>query len=552
MSVTAPSPMSQASASVDQADAAQKASRAQLDNLAALSGVHDSIEALRILADSLPQMVWITRADGFTEYYNRRWWDYTGLTYAQACGDGWSMLLHPDDKDRAIAQWQLSLQTGDSYEIEYRFRRAKDGEYRWFLGRGEPFRDQSGKIVRWFGTCTEIHDQKLAEQALRRAKDQMEAAARAKDQFLSTLSHELRTPLSAILGWVQLLEMNALDEAERVDAIKTIKEQAKLQSQLIEDLLEVSRIINGKFRMRDESVELHRVLTAAVDALKPSAAEKKQSLECLGLDKTIYVRGDAQRLQQVAWNLLTNAVKFTPEGGTIRVGLDRTDSNARLRVIDNGQGIEADILPKIFNRFSQADASDSRAHGGLGLGMSIVKHIVGLHRGTVTASSEGAGKGATFTVEIPIQAIRPDSSDTVAGQSHPSPDALEGKRLLVVDDEESARAVLDATLRTFGAHVTLASCVPDAIELLRTQDFDAVISDVAMPVQTGYDLVRLLRRDRSHASPLPVIALTAFASIDDQNAALDAGFDMHVSKPVEPLELISKVMQLLDTSVDQF
>jgi CheY-like chemotaxis protein len=316
---------------------------------------------------------------------------------------------------------------------------------------------------------------------------------------------------------------------------------------LIEDLLEVSRIINGKFRMRDESVELHRVLAAAVDTIRPLAADKKLTLECMGLDKTIYVRGDAQRLQQVAWNLLTNAVKFTPEGGKIRVGLDRVDANARLRVIDTGQGIAPEILPTIFNRFSQADTSATRAHGGLGLGMSIVKHIVGLHHGTVVAESDGAGKGATFTVLIPVQAIRPDSGVSQPGHSKPTHTALKGKRLLVVDDEESARAVLDATLRTFGAEVTLSSCVPDAIELLRTQPFDAVISDVAMPVQTGFDLVRLLRREKPGVDPLPVIALTAYASIDDQTAAIEAGFAMHVSKPVEPLELVSNLVGLLQS-----
>lgn len=525
-------------------DAALRAARAQLDNLNAISKSADAIDALRLLADTLPQIVWITRADGFHEYYNRRWWEYAGLTYEQSTGDGWLTLLHPDDIERSRARWTHSLSTGEAYEIEYRLRRASDGEYRWFLGRAIAYHDSSGQIVRWFGTCTDIHDQKMAAEALRHAKEQTDANSRAKDEFLAVLSHELRTPLSAILGWVQLIEMGVLDEKEQSEAIRTIKEQAKVQSQLIEDLLEVSRIINGKFHMRDEAVELHQVVSAATEAVRPSAADKGLHFERGVWDESLFVRGDPQRLQQVAWNLLTNAVKFTPAGGTVRISLERVQSGARLTVSDTGKGISPDMLTRIFDRFQQADSSATRSQGGLGLGLSIVKHIVTLHQGTITAHSDGNGKGSTFTVMLPVQAVRPDYAGfSGATSAQISPDALKGAKLLVVDDEESARTVVAACLRKFGADVSVAACVPDALALLQERSFDALISDVAMPLQNGYDLIRMLRTNGSQTR-LPAIALTAFASVDDQTRAIEAGFDLHVTKPVEPLDLISRVLRL--------
>lgn len=505
----------------------------------------DPVDALRTFADTLPQLVWITDATGRVSYFNAQWWQYTGLTYDQSTGEGWTILLHPDDLQRTLERWNHSCRTGEPYEIEYRLRRAADGEYRWFIGRGLPFRDAEDRIAAWFGTCTDIHDQKMLQQTLEAAKRQMEHNARAKDEFLAVLSHELRTPLSAILGWVQLLRMDALNPTEQAEAIATIEEQAKVQSQLVEDLLEVSRIISGKFRMRDESVEFHSVIAAATEAVRPSASARRIDLVVAPIDRSIFVRGDAQRLQQVAWNLLTNAVKFTDEGGTIRVSLDRVDSRARLRIVDNGCGIDPDMLGRIFNRFEQADGSASRAHGGLGLGLSIVQHIVTLHGGTIQAESEGKGRGSTFTVQLPVQAIRPDQGTADHGFATCNRQALAGKRLLVVDDEANARAVLGTVLRTFGADVTLVSCAAEALERLDAGPFDALVSDIAMPNQSGLDLIRLVRAEGFRARSIPSIALTAYASVDDQTTALDAGFDRHVTKPVEPMTLLKTLTALI-------
>ena len=522
-----------------------RATRAEVDAFAAMASDGDSMNALRLLADTMPQIVWITRPDGYHEFYNRRWWEYTGLTYEQASGDGWNLLLHPDDLERAKRRWQHSLETGEAYEIEYRFRRASDGEYCWFLGRAVPHRDHTGAIVRWFGTCTDIHDQKLAQHAAQKAKEELEAASRAKDEFLSILSHELRTPLSAILGWVQLLEMGVLDETEARDAIRTIKEQAKVQTQLVEDLLEVSRIINGKFHMRDESVELPAVVAGAMEAQKIVAAERALTLRRGVWDDSLFVRGDPQRLQQVTANLLTNAIKFTPEGGTITISLERDESSVRLTVADTGKGIAPELLRKIFDRFEQADSSPGRSHTGLGLGLSIAKHIATLHGGSISAQSEGAGKGATFSVMLPMQAIRPDKWETPAGATPVAQNALAGCRLMVIDDEDSARAVVTACLRKFGAEVVPVASAAAAFEKLEDGRFDAVLSDIAMPGENGYAFIARLRAAPAPLCKTPAVALTAFASIDEQTRAMEAGFDLHVTKPVEPLELVAKVARLV-------
>jgi len=513
-----------------------------------------SIDAFRILADTVPQIVWIAGADGGIEYFNRQWWDYTGLTWDQVRGEGWTIPMHPDDRQRCSERWAQSLSSGEQYEIEYRFRRARDGEYRWFLGRACPYRNEAKQILRWFGTCTDIHDQKSAEEALRHAKEESERLSRAKDEFLSILSHELRTPLSAILGWTQLLEMDVLDEAERKEAVQTITQQAKVQSQLIEDLLEVSRILNGKFHMRQQVMALCDVVKSAIDNVTPAAVGRRIGLHCDDWDDTIYVRGDPQRMQQLAWNLLTNAVKFSLEGGRVDVDVHRVGSHVELSVRDAGKGIPPALLEGIFHRFKQVDSSYTRAHGGLGLGLSIADHIARMHGGSISAASEGEGRGATFTVRMPLLAVQPAGLVPVGDKPRAAvgADALAGRDMLVVDDEESARNVVATCLRSYGADVHTASSVAEAIELLEHRRFSAILSDIAMPAQDGFALVRHIRGHASEAlRTTPAVALTAFASVDDQSRALGAGFDVHVTKPVDPVELIRQLLGVLDPASKQ-
>lgn len=488
--------------------------------------------AIRDLADSMPVLVWITRPDGSYEYSNQRWLDYTGLTTETVTIDSWQSCIHTDDAALTFNRWQDSVSAAQPFETEYRLRRA-DGEYRWHLARALPTRDADGNVVRWFGTSTDIHDRKVAEQALT-------DASRTKDEFLSIVSHELRTPLSAILGWTQLLEMDVLDDAERREAVQTIKQQAKAQSQLIEDLLDVSRILNGKFHLRSMDVSLAHLLGAAINAVKPVAAQSQVKLTHGQWDTSLIVRGDPQRLQQVVTILLTNAIKFTPNGGTVDLSLACREGKARVVVHDSGMGIPVDQIEAIFERFKQVGGQAIRDKGGLGLGLSIVKHVVDAHQGTVCARSDGPGKGSQFEMTLPLApAVSSDPSHTADALA--DSETLAGVRVLVVDDEESARTVIAASLKQAGATVLTARNAGEAFDLLSTQPIDAIVSDVGMPGESGLELIARVRQSNKPFKALPALALTGFASVDDQTRALAAGFQMHAAKPVEPQDLARRV-----------
>ena len=497
-----------------------------------------------LMADAMPGLVWITDANGRVLFYNRRWWDYTGMSPEQFGRDDWQGCLHCDDAEASLARWQVSVASGEPYEVEYRIRQAADGEYRWHLARGLPYRGSDGRIVRWFGTCTDIHDRKSAEQMLRNAKEQLEAVGRAKDEFLSIVTHELRTPLSAILGWTQLLEMDVLDEAEQREAVETIKQQAKAQSQLIEDLLDVSRILNGKFHQRSQQVQLASVLQAAVDAAKAVATQAGVTLTRSEMDGRLLITGDPQRLQQVAANLLVNAIKFTPPGGTIDLSLTLCDGQACVIVRDSGMGIPVDQIEAIFERFKQVGGAAIRDKGGLGLGLSIVKHIVDAHGGTIHAKSDGPGHGSLFEMRLPL--ANAPAEMAIGGGDVPTDDVetLAGISVLVVDDEESARTVIATALQKAGAEVVAARDAADAWAKLCGRPFAVLVSDVAMPGEDGLDLITRVRGAAAPFSNVPAVALTGFASVDDQTRALAAGFQMHVAKPVEPRELIRRVAAL--------
>ena len=500
------------------------------------------------MADALPQLVWTTDIDGNTEFFNARWYEYTGQTPDKACGSGWKEVVHPDDLFASAQLWEEAVATGLQYEVEYRLRCGSDGSYRWFLARGLPQLDDDGAVVSWFGTCTDIHDQKLASEVLRKAKETADRDARAKDEFLAILSHELRTPLSAILGWTQLLEMGVLDVTETSDALQTIKHQAKLQSQLIEDLLDVSRMINGKLCVRPQVIHVARVVRMAIDMVKPAALEKKLQLVVEESDLSLAVNADPQRLQQVISNLLFNAVKFTPPEGRIVIRTMRDNGDACVTITDTGTGIPADQLQSIFNRFHQLNTTNSRSQTGLGLGLSIARHIVDLHHGRISASSPGEGAGSTFSVWLPLAAVTTtDTHDPVTNTDIPVADALVARTVLVVDDNTAARVVVSACLQQFGATVHQADSVASAWDALQLTSFDAVISDIAMPHENGNDLVRRVRASNALAH-MPMVALTAFASLDDQNRALAAGFDAHISKPVEPVNLVRQVYRVLDVT----
>ncbi|HEX2059829.1 MAG TPA: ATP-binding protein, partial [Thermoanaerobaculia bacterium] len=374
---------------------------------------------------------------------------------------------------------------------------------------------------------------------LRASEAALQRANTAKDDFLATLSHELRTPMTAIMGWAQMLATDKLDPETERTAIEAIGRSAKVQAQLIDDLLDVSRIAAGKMRIDPKPVELAPIVTAAIDTVR-AAAEIKGVRLSAELQPRVCVKGDAHRLQQVAWNLLTNAVKFTPRGGDVFVTLREEQGEAVLEVRDTGQGIDPAFMPHLFERFRQADSSTTRSHMGLGLGLAIVRHLVDLHGGAIAAESRGIGRGATFRVRLPLLLDR--SAVSERAPESVSHDGLRGVRLLVVDDDEQVRNYVAAVFRASGADVRSADSVTTAMDLIETWEPDVLLSDLAMPEADGFALLDRLRESNLH---IPVIALTAFASPEDRQRALAAGFDAFVPKPVDPAKLRRAVLDTL-------
>lgn len=398
----------------------------------------------------------------------------------------------------------------------------------------------------------------LAEDLARRASiaidnarlyGEAQEANRTKDQFLAILSHELRTPLTPIVGWVRLLRSEKLDQTTTARALETIERNARTQARLVEDLLDVSRIITGKLRLELRPIELAPIIEVAIDAVQSAAEAKSIRIDKI-FDRSVGpILGDANRIQQILWNLLSNATKFTPRNGCIEVRLERAGSQVEIKVKDTGMGISADFLPYVFERFRQADSSITRSHGGLGLGLALVRHLVELHGGTVYAESPGEGKGATFTVRLPMRAVRmeaepatPVEPESRLSDAVPS---LEGLRVLVVDDEADTRDLLSTVLARYGAKVIAAGSVGEAIEVFTNVKPDVLVSDLGMPDEDGYDLIHRVR-ELGQVGQIPAIALTAYARTEDRLRVLSAGFQMHVPKPVNPAELVTVIASVVD------
>ena len=373
---------------------------------------------------------------------------------------------------------------------------------------------------------------------------------RIKDEFLSTLSHELRTPLNAILGWTQLLQIGPLPP-EVDHGLEVIDRNARAQTKLIEDLLDVSRISTGKLELNLRPTSLGHVVRAAVDAIRPTVEHRQITVGVTLPDSEVIVEGDGDRLQQVVWNLLSNAVKFTPDRGRIEIRLQQAGDLVKLSVTDNGRGINPSFLPFVFDRFKQADSSSTRSHGGLGIGLTIVRHIVQMHHGSVDADSLGEGHGATFTVTLPAyqEELSPATGDASSPRETVAAD-LTGMRILVVDDEADAREVIAATLAHVGATVSAAGSVDAAMAVIAQNPPDLVISDIAMPVADGYDLIRRVKLlGPEEGGQIPVIALTAYARTEDRERAVAAGFKAHIAKPINPATLISAVRKLQEPAL---
>jgi PAS domain S-box-containing protein len=508
----------------------------------------------------MPQIVWMARPDGYLDYYNQRWYEFTGFADGEGGDESWKPILHPEDVQRCVDGWHKAVQSGEPYQIEYRFKDRQTGGYRWYLGRALPIRDETGRVVRWFGTCTDIDDQKRAEEAIaqllareQEARERAEAATRAKDEFVAMVSHDLRTPLTAILGWVRLLRAGQLDADDSVRALATIERSAKSQLQLTDDLLDLSRITAGKLSLNARPIELVPIIQAALDTVRLAAEAKGVQLESDLDPGSGSITGDPDRLQQVVWNLLSNAVKFTPRGGRITVRLKRAGTHAQITVSDTGIGIRADFLPYVFDRFRQADPSSPRAKGGLGLGLTIVRHLVELHGGTVRAESPGEGQGATFAVELPQRVVRAETVEEksvprTVGDPGPAPSlpTLDGVRVLIVDDEADAREFIAHVLDQCGARVLAVASVREALEALKLRRPDVLVSDIAMPGEDGYALMAQVKAlEATYGEPIPAVALTAYGGSEDRERVLSAGYQRHIPKPVQPIKLATVIANLV-------
>ncbi|HEY9761192.1 MAG TPA: PAS domain S-box protein, partial [Trichocoleus sp.] len=637
--------------------------------------LRESEDRYRALTELSPQLVFMSRPDGFITYVNQWGLDFTGRSLSELQGNGWAECIHPEHRDRVYEAWMTATSNVSNYDIEIPFRHA-DGGYRWLynralpvtndaseieywigvaiditdrkqteaalqeslailntvnevtptliyikdrqrrlqmvnpatarlLGKSEaeligktevdylgpeegkqiaendcrvmetgqvimfeelvvvpegnqiflsakaPYRDEQGNIIGLIGVSTDITDRKQAEaereQLLARekaARETAEAANRIKDEFLAVLSHELRSPLNPILGWCRLLQNGNLDEAKTKQALATIERNARLQSELIEDLLDVSRILQGKLSLTVNPVNLISTIRAAIETVRLAAEAKSIAIKT-SLDPEIgLVSGDSTRLQQVVWNLLSNAVKFTPIGGQVTVQLEQVNSHAQITIRDTGKGISADFLPYVFDYFRQADSTTTRKFGGLGLGLAIVRHLVELHGGTVSVDSPGEGQGATFTVRLPLMLTPSNLNHSEALLGHSL--ALSGTRILVVDDENDARELLVFLLEQQGVQVIAANSAYEALLLLTQFKPDVLISDIGMPDMDGYMLIQQVRKlAPEQGGQIPAIALTAYAGDTNRQQALATGFQTHISKPVEPEELIHAISSLI-------
>lgn len=510
---------------------------AQMDiteQIHAEAALRESEAKFRTITDAMPQMVWSTLPDGYHDYYNQQWYRYTGLPEGSTDGEKWNGVFHPDDQARAWEIWRHSLATGKPYEILYRLRHHS-GEYRWTLGRALPIRDSAGKIIRWMGTCTDIHDQKLAEEALREAD-------RRKDEFLAMLAHELRNPLAPISAAAELMEIATLD-AERIkETSRIISRQVRHMTGLVDDLLDVSRVTRGLVSLAKHELDVKRIVSDAVEQVSPLIELKRHHLTVELAREPAHVIGDQKRLVQILTNLLNNAAKYTPEGGSIHIRMETTKDEVILSVADNGIGIAQTLQPHIFELFAQAERTSDRSQGGLGIGLALVRSLVELHGGSVACQSEGLGRGSSFTVRLP----RLIKQEQIRNDQRPAltPAASENRlRILVVDDNADAANMLGMYLEAMGHEVIVEHGPRRALERARIEKPRVCILDIGLPDMDGNELARRLLAQSETASAT-LIAVTGYGQDQDRKNALAAGFAHHLVKPVDTGKLTAILSEL--------
>lgn len=527
--------------------------------------LRQSEERFRLLVDGVRDYaIFMLDPQGYVQSWNKGAEAIKGYKADEITGKHFSTFYPDEDLRQNKPEFELKMAAEIGRFEDEGWRIRKDGARFWANVIITALRDRDGILIGYSKITRDLTERKRAEeQRLQLAREQVarseaESASRSKDEFLATVSHELRTPLNAILGWGRMLRNSKLNEESFSRGLDTIERNAKLQAQLIDDLLDVSRIISGRLRLTVMSVNLPPIIEAAVDSIRPAANAKNIRLQVLLDSHAGLISGDPDRLQQIIWNLLSNAVKFTEKGGRIQVRLQRINSHIEITVSDNGKGISPEFLPYVFDRFRQADSSITRMHGGLGLGLSIVRHLVELHGGSAQAESPGEGLGATFTLQLPLVVAHGsgrfalDADEISSSRSKdqegflPSP-SLEGLSILVVDDEADARDLLTTILEECQAQVTTAASPTEAYETLEWLRPDVIISDIGMPGEDGYSFIRNVRikEARERQGWRPAVALTAHARVEDRLRALSAGYQAHVAKPVEPAELVAVIASLV-------
>jgi PAS domain S-box-containing protein len=512
------------------------------------------------IASTTPDFIYVFDHNGRFLYANRRLLEVWGRSYDDAVGKNLYEIGYPqwhaDMHMRELAQVIRTRQPIKG-EVPFTGDSGISGIYEYIF---TPVLGPDGNVEVIAGTTRDVTERERLLTSERSARNEAEKASQMKDEFLATLSHELRTPLHAILGWSQILARTHRQPEQIAEGLQTIERNARAQSQIIDDLLDMSRIISGKVRIDLHPIDLVSVLDAAIHTVRPTAEAKGVflSFDRPALPAWGTVAGDSNRLQQVFWNLLSNAVKFTPRAGHVHVSIDYRNEQLNVTIRDDGEGIRPDFLPYVFDRFRQADASSTRRHGGLGLGLAIVKQIVELHGGSVRAESDGLSHGSTFTVRLPTTGTKHfeantdrENPNTTRMSSAQESDAgevfprLDGVRVLVIDDEPDARTLVRHILESAGAIVTTGESAEIAFSLFISASFDVLLSDIGMPGEDGCMLIRRIRTLSTAAGgAIPAVALTAYARADDRTQALQAGYQAHLIKPCHPRELLTVVESL--------
>ncbi|MBS3996173.1 MAG: PAS domain S-box protein [Hydrogenophaga sp.] len=490
--------------------------------------LRDSEAKFRTITNAMPQMVWSTLPNGHHDYYNDQWYEFTGVARGSTDGEGWNAIFHPEDQERARQAWLHSLESGESYEIEYRLRHHS-GQFRWTLGRALPVRDDTGAIVRWMGTCTDIHEQ-------RQAQDHLQESHRRKDEFLAMLAHELRNPLAPISAAAELLRIETSDKQLISSVSQVIARQAAHMTGLIEDLLDVSRVTRGQISLASTTLQVRGLVEEAVEQVRSSVEQHRHRLEVILPVGEVWIQGDEKRLVQVLANLLNNAVKYTPDGGRVVLRTVLSGDQVVISVRDDGIGMTQGLIEQVFEMFVQGERSSDRSQGGLGIGLALVKSLVTLHGGRVTAHSAGLGKGSEFTVSLPIS-----SADPVANRRAEAPaqsDAAKGLRVLLVDDNVDAAQMLALLLESVGHTVRVEHHPVRALQESTAFQPEVCLLDIGLPEMNGNELAQQLKGIPALKDTL-LIAVTGYGQPHDLAQAFAHGFSHHFVKPVNMGQLMA-------------